>query len=92
MTPYKSGKIDRPEYEAEYRRLVLRGLTPRRVYDKIQHAFAPDATLVCYEKPPAHCHRHIVAAWFLEELGVEVPELPYELPRHSRPTCHRVGA
>ena len=32
--------------------------------------------LVCYEKPDAFCHRHLVAQW-LEKHGVQVRELIY---------------
>ena len=39
---------------------------------------AHDIVLLCFEKDRAHCHRGLVAAWFHEKKGIEVPELGEE--------------
>lgn len=34
-----------------------------------------DVVLICYEKPDNFCHRHLVAKWLSEQLGIEVIEI-----------------
>lgn len=65
---YKEGKINEMEYRTLYlRTLQVRGRTPQQVVDML-----PDgAILLCYEKPPAFCHRHLAADW-LREAGDSV--------------------
>ena len=69
--------------QAHYRDLyfgeVLARLDPQRTYDQLHElAAGAEPVLVCWEKPPLTarnwCHRRMVALWFLNELGVEVPE------------------
>ena len=36
-----------------------------------------DVALCCYEKPEEFCHRHILADWIKEKLGVEISEYGY---------------
>lgn len=33
--------------------------------------------LLCYETPEKFCHRHLVAEWFKNKLGIEVKEYDY---------------
>lgn len=33
--------------------------------------------LLCYEAPEKFCHRHLVAEWFKNKLGIEVKEYDY---------------
>ena len=33
-----------------------------------------DVALCCYEKPGDFCHRHLVAKWMNEKLGVQIEE------------------
>lgn len=33
--------------------------------------------LLCYESPEKFCHRHLVAEWFRNKLGIEVKEYDY---------------
>lgn len=50
----------------------------KRIYDYLLDISKhKDIVLLCYEKPPAFCHRHLVADWFNNELGIEVKELNY---------------
>lgn len=77
---YKAGEIDSDGYTSEYKRLVLRPLNPRLIYDRLTEEHGRDVTLLCYEKPGEFCHRRLVAEWFETELGVKVPELSLEQP------------
>lgn len=59
------------EYVALYQEKVLDRLNPRKVFDEL----GEDAILLCWESPEKQCHRHLVAAWLEENLGVRVEEL-----------------
>lgn len=72
---YKAGAIGCKEYIEEYHKKVLKHLDPLTVYTTITEIYGSDASLLCYEKPGDFCHRHIVALWFEENLGVSIPEL-----------------
>lgn len=66
------------EYVEHYR-TILAELDPQRVFDKLgQLADNTEPILLCWERPPFTtdnwCHRRIVAEWFGETLGVDVPE------------------
>lgn len=75
-----------PEYmenEAKYReryfREILAPLDPKEVYEHLHSLTAPhEPVLMCWEKDPSKphdwCHRRMVAEWFKEMLGVDVPE------------------
>lgn len=52
---------------------VLKKLDANEVYENLQ-----DAVLLCYEKPPQFCHRHIVSVWIEEMTGHKVDEIGYE--------------
>jgi hypothetical protein len=80
---YKAGEIDTDGYTSEFKRLVLRPLNPRLLYDELHAHHGPDVTLLCYEKPGEFCHRRLVAEWFEQELGVVVPELMWTPPKDS---------
>lgn len=72
--------------ESQYRRLfadkILSVLDPQKVWDDL-HAIAGGAepVLLCWEKTKdvldgsLFCHRRIVASWFKETLGHDVPEM-----------------
>jgi hypothetical protein len=68
---YKAGKISASDMEVRYRAETLSKLDPLNVYRKLP----ANAILLCHEKPPKFCHRHVVAAWFNEKLKVEVEEI-----------------
>jgi hypothetical protein len=66
--------------EEEYRRLfaaeILAPLDPQAMWDTLHAMASPhEPILLCWEEPGAFCHRRLVASWFEERLGVEVPEL-----------------
>ena len=62
-----------------YLREILAPLDPETVVTELQRlAGEHEPVLLCFEKPPltVHnwCHRRIVAGWFRESLGLQVPE------------------
>jgi hypothetical protein len=66
---------DWDEYRRRYRDEILSVLDPDTVLlhlgvDGAGH----DIVLLCFEKDRSHCHRGIVADWFLETKGMRVSE------------------
>jgi len=61
---------DEQAYIKTYYKDVLDKLDPRKVYTDLQYK-----VLLCYEKRGVFCHRHIVADWLYDKLGVLVLEL-----------------
>jgi len=70
---WKQGKLTEQEYEDIYYRDVLSKLDPRKTYELLK-----DKILTCWENPTGFCHRHIIAKWFFETLGIVVLELKAE--------------
>jgi hypothetical protein len=74
-------QVDRATYVRLYNAEILGRLDPRETCERL-HDLAGDAepVLLCWEKPPFTadnwCHRRMVAAWFEQQLGEEVDELP----------------
>ncbi len=72
-------RAPKPIYQQHYDAL-LAALDPRKVWDDI-HRMAGDAepVILCWEVPPFttsnFCHRRMVADWFQDKLGFEVPEI-----------------
>jgi len=57
------------EYENRYYNEILSKLDPFKVYKELDGKI-----LLCFEKPNAFCHRHIVSKW-LNSFGLECKEL-----------------
>jgi len=70
---FKKYKDDGDEtfYIEQYKKEVLEVLDPATVLKEI----GQDAVLLCWEAPGKFCHRHLVATWFKETLGLEVSEI-----------------
>jgi hypothetical protein len=52
-------------------KLLTPGLDARAICDRLRE----NAVLLCWEKPgKPPCHQYTVPAWFLDRLGVSVPE------------------
>ena len=71
--------LDYPTYRMVYFRDILGQLDPAQVAEQLQKlAQDADPVLLCFEKPPLTpsnwCHRRMVADWFQETLGLDVPE------------------
>jgi len=58
-------------YTEQYQKEVLDKLDPKKVYEEL----GEDAILCCWEGPRKFCHRHLVAKWFKEKLGIEITEI-----------------
>lgn len=63
------------EYTRRFKAEILSRVNARAFVDKItQISQGHDVALCCFEKPGEFCHRHIVAEWLKEQLGIEVDE------------------
>ena len=77
--------MDIDEYRVLYDDILGR-LDPQATWDRLHElAGGHEPVLLCYETPEqirqrapgkSFCHRHMVAKWFAESLGFQVPELP----------------
>lgn len=61
------------KYVEEYRETVLSTLDPRQVYEEL----GEDAILCCFERSSEPCHRHLVAHWLGEAVGVDIKEMVF---------------
>ena len=72
------------DYVRIYQQTVLNQLDPKTVYQEL----GEDAVLLCWEGPSKQCHRHLVASWLEENLGIRVEELtasgPFPSPQKER--------
>jgi hypothetical protein len=82
LQQYKDGYLRWAEYKNIYQK-QLDCLDAEKVYEWIlSETFIIDAPcepiLLCYESSKTldakPCHRRLVAAWFEQELGIDVPE------------------
>lgn len=63
------------EYTSMYRNDVLRLVDARAFVRQLEEAgHGLDVALCCFEKPGDFCHRHILAQWLTEQIGIEVKE------------------
>jgi len=75
LNGYKNGDISKDQYISIYTATVLDKLDAKEVYDEL----GENAVLMCWEKSSDFCHRHIVATWFFDKLGIEVEEYIKEI-------------
>ena len=70
---FKKYKEDGDEdfYIEQYHKEVLNKLDPRQVYEEL----GADAVILCWEAPDKFCHRHIVADWLFDHIGIEIKEI-----------------
>jgi uncharacterized protein (DUF488 family) len=71
LKKYKNGEVSDEQYTEIYKRTVLDRLDPDAVYNEL----SADAVLLCWERPEKFCHRHLVAEWLNEKLGLEITEV-----------------
>ena len=71
LLSYKNGEINEEQFTELYYAEVLNNLDAKRVYEEL----GENSVLLCWEKSGSFCHRHIVAEWLQNELGVEITEL-----------------
>jgi hypothetical protein len=66
---------DEEEYIKEYYKQILDKLDPLTIYNEL----GENAVLLCWESSEKFCHRHIVAEWLMDNLGVKIEELKERL-------------
>ena len=73
--------VDEDEYRLRYN-AILKALDPRKVVAELQElAQGRIPVLLCFEFPPPDpnwCHRGLVSAWFIDTIGLAVPEWGHE--------------
>lgn len=62
---------DQNYYIEHYYKEVLNKLDPKKVFEDL----GAHAVLLCYETPDKFCHRHLVAQWLRDQLGVDIAEV-----------------
>jgi hypothetical protein len=79
-------KVSAGEYLARYNAEILAPLDPKKVADDLMKLGAGKVpVLLCFEDPrgcsagSCWCHRHIVAQWLENYLGITVPEVDHPL-------------
>lgn len=72
---------DHEDYEKRFFSEILAHRDPKVFLSNIEKlANGKDVALCCYEKPGDFCHRHLVAKWMNEKLGLQIQE--YEAPKN----------
>lgn len=69
---WKKGIISDMEYTSKFRRHL--DSLDKEAVKRFLTSFDKDIVLLCFEKPGDFCHRHIVADWIEENLGLCVEE------------------
>ena len=63
------------DYEKRFFSEILTRRDPKTFLSNIERlANGKDVALCCYEKPGEFCHRHLVAKWMNETLGLHIQE------------------
>lgn len=63
------------DYEQRFSSEILAHRDPNVFLSNIESlAKGKDVALCCYEKPGDFCHRHLVAKWMNEKLGLQIEE------------------
>lgn len=62
---------DEDYFARAYKNEVLDKLNAKDIYEDL----GSNAVLLCWEGPNKFCHRHLVAEWFKNELGIVITEL-----------------
>lgn len=68
------------DYTRRYKTEVLSHINPKQFIETVEsHSCGKDVALCCFEKPGDFCHRHLVAQWLKETLGIIVEEFPVKV-------------
>lgn len=70
---WKSGRIDNMEFTSRYKGW-LDSLNKQEIRDVLEELKNETIVFLCYEKAGDFCHRHILADWLEENIGVRVEE------------------
>lgn len=66
---------DHDRYTERFKKEVLGRVDPKEFLESVErYSDGKDVALCCFEKPGDFCHRHIVAEWLNEKLGLNVQE------------------
>ena len=66
---------DNDFYIEHFNAEVLDNLVAKNVYEDLNKlSDGKDCVLICYEKSEDFCHRHLVADWLNQKLGINVEE------------------
>jgi hypothetical protein len=70
---------DEKDYVSAFNKHLSK-LDPNAVYEELQSLVpqGEEAIIMCFEKPSDFCHRHIVAKWFENNLGIKIKEFDNE--------------
>lgn len=67
---------DEDKYVKRFNEEVLSLLDGAKIYKELEELCGgKDCVLLCYEKRGEFCHRHLVAKWLMDTLGIEVKEI-----------------
>lgn len=77
---WKKGRIDNMEYTSQFNKHLE--TLDKEAVRRFLTSFDKDIVLLCYEKTGDFCHRHIVADWIENELGMRVDE--YDIDKINR--------
>jgi hypothetical protein len=73
-------KMPEQEYRIKFAE-ILSKLDPKQVADELQAlGNGKHVVLCCYEGPGKFCHRHLVADWLGEAIGMPVEEIAFSKP------------
>lgn len=62
-------------YKKRFKEEVLSRVNPVVFVENLKkYSNGKDVALCCFEKPNEFCHRHLVAEWLKEKLGINVEE------------------
>lgn len=74
VVAYKAGRISAELYTQRYLDVLNTG---EHTAQQVAALLEDGAVLLCYERPPNFCHRHIAAEWLRANVpGIEIAELP----------------
>lgn len=73
---WKNGEMDNFQYSEKYIEEVLEKLDKEELRELILSV--KDPVFICYEKSGDFCHRHILADWLEDKLGLVVEEYDFK--------------
>ncbi len=89
VAPHKAmlfGGLSKEKYTELYYKDVLSRVNPKEFLKDVEMlSQGKDVALLCYEKPGDFCHRHLLADWLNEKLGLEIKEFGLEVVKSKNP-------
>lgn len=72
---WKNGEITNEEYMIEYEEYLSLNISPLAIDRLKKLATHKEIVMCCYEKSSDFCHRHTLAQWLSNELGMPIGEV-----------------